>query len=149
MAYKIRKSIPQYSLVDIFEILLNKNHPEFAEVKREFEKRRPTEKEIEIAKKGLEIRLKARNKPLTFWDKLYCLILPILYSNKSLDFNSSKLEDAFQEHLSEFEMYGESKRAEELKKWQSYSRIFHFSLFGIIIVISLLIYFTLLIKNAL
>lgn len=132
MAYRVKKSIPQYSLVDIFEILLNKNHPEFAEVKKEFEKRKPSEKEIEIAKKGLEIRLKTRNKPLTFWDKLYCFLVPFLYSNNSFD-NKSAHEE-FADNLAELEMYGESRRAEELKKWQTYSSYFYLSLIAIVII---------------
>jgi hypothetical protein len=137
MPYKINKAIQQYSLVDLMEIIRNETHPEYQQTKEEFIKRKPTNKELEIAKKGLEIRIKSRNKPLSFVDKFYCFVIPFTATKDPFVSDSTEISDEYERHLDEFKMYGETRRVEELKKWQKYGRITHLSLFGLLILTGL------------
>jgi hypothetical protein len=137
MSYKVKKSIQQYSIVDLLEIIINENHQEYQLAKNEFQKRKPSKKELEVAKKGLEIRIKSRNKPLSTIDKIYCFIIPFT-ANKSPFVNRvTQLNNEHESHLDEFKMYGETKRVEELKKWQKYGKTTHIILLGLIALIGL------------
>lgn len=138
MPYKIKKSIQQYSLVDLLEIMRNEKHMEFQLAKNEFQTRNPSEKELEIAKKGLEIRIKSTNKPLSLGDKIYCFLIPFTATRDPFISDSKEISDEYERQLDEFEMYGETRRVEELKKWQTYARITHFSLFGLLILTGLI-----------
>lgn len=138
MPYKIKKSIQQYSLVDLLEIIRNERHREFQLAKDEFQKREPSNKELEIAKKGLEIRLISRNKPLSFADKIYCLLIPFTAPKDPFISNSTEIDDEYERQLDEFEMYGETRRIEELKKWQTYGRITYLSLIGLFFIVGLI-----------
>lgn len=138
MPYKIKKSIQQYSLVDLMEIVRNERHPEYQQAKEEFIKRKPADNKLEIAKKGLEIRIKSRNKPLSLGDKIYCFLIPFTATKDPFISDSKEISDEYEKQLDEFEMYGETRRVEELKKWQTYARITHFSLFGLLILAGLI-----------
>src|SRR3989339_2233569 len=135
MTYKIKKSIQQYSLVDLLEIMSNERHPEYQLANDEFQKRKASDKELEKARKGLEVRIKARNKPLSLGDKIYCFLRPLLVLAKYTTESWSEFES---QQMDEFETYGETRRVEELKKWQVYARITHLSLIGLLILIGLL-----------
>ena len=137
MPYKINKAIHQNSLVDLIEIIRNERHPEYQQAKEEFIKRKPTNKELEIAKKGLEIRIKSRNKPLSFVDKFYCFVIPFTATKDPFVSDSTEISDEYEKHLDEFKMYGETRRVEELKKWQKFGRITHLCLFGLLILTGL------------
>ncbi len=140
MPYKVKKSIQQYSLVDLLEIMRNERHQEYQLAKDEFQKRKPSEKELEVAKKGLEIRIKSRNKPLSLGDKIYCFLIPFIATKDPFVSDSKEISNEYERQLDEFEMYGETRRVEELKKWQTYVRITYFSLFGLLILIGLIFF---------
>ena len=125
-SYKVKKSIHQYSLVDLLEILLNQSHPEYNKAKKEFDSRTPSIKELEMAKKGLKVRLEVRNKPLSFFDKVNCFIIPLTTRNSLFKSHIGKIENKFKKDLKEFEYYGENRRVKELKKWQNYALITYF-----------------------
>jgi hypothetical protein len=131
MAYKIKKHISQNTLVDLLEILMNKGNSEFYSAKEEFAKRKPSEKELEKAKKGLEIRLRARNATLSFVSKLKCLLIPFLYH-----LNSDALND-YENSQKEFENYGETRKVMELRRWQRYSLLFYFLVLVIFLIVFL------------
>lgn len=140
MPYKVKKLIQQYSLVDLLEIMRNEKHQEYQLAKDEYQKRKPSDKELEIAKKGLEIRIKSRNKPLSLVDKIYCLLIPFTASKDPFVNNSTEINNEYERQVDEFEMYGETRRVEELKKWQTYGRITHASLFGLLILLGLIFF---------
>jgi hypothetical protein len=122
MPYKIKKSIQQYSLVDLLEILRDRGHPEYLQVKEEYDKRNPSEQQIESAVKELEIRLKSRNKPLSLGDKIYCFLIPLIYYFVPADKDSDEqIKDEFEKQIDDFEFFGETNRAQELRKWQKYA----------------------------
>jgi hypothetical protein len=135
MPYKIKKSIQQYSLVDLLEIMRNERHQEYQLARDEFQKRKPSDEELGIARKGLEIRIKTRNKPLSFGDKIYCFLRPFLVLAK---YSTESWNEFERQQIDEFEMYGEIRRVEELKKWQAYARIAHLSLIGLMILTGLI-----------
>ncbi|MCG6191464.1 hypothetical protein [Maribellus maritimus] len=118
----------------------NERHQENQLAKNEFQKRKPSDKELEIAKKGLEIRMKSRNKPLSLGDKIYCFLIPFTATKDPFVNDSKEISDEYERQLDEFEMYGETRRVEELKKWQTYARITHFSLFGLLILIGVIFF---------
>lgn len=140
MPYKVKKLIQQYSLVDLLEIMRNERHQEYQLAKDEFQKRKPSEKELEIAKKGLEIRIKTRNKPLSTEDKIYCFLIPFMAAKDPFVNDSTEINNEFESQIDEFDMYGETRRVEELKKWQAYARITRASLFGLLILIGLIFF---------
>ena len=125
MPYKVKKAIQQYSLVDLMEIMLEESHPEYQVAKAEFESRTPTDKELEYANSGLEIRLKNRDKPLSTMDKLRCFVIPFTTSKSGNISKSEAIDDTFEQRLTMFQTYGKSKRVEELEKWQGYAKITH------------------------
>lgn len=139
MTYRVKKSIQQYSLVDLLEIMRNERHEEYLLVEQEFQRRQPSKKELELAKAGLEIRIKSRNKPLSVGDKIYCFLIPFIATRDPWVNNSSEIKDEFEKQIDEFEMYGETRRVEELKKWQAYARITYIILFGLFVITALLI----------
>lgn len=130
--YRVKKAIHQYSLVDLLEILLNKEHQEYLSVLEEFKKRTPSEKELEIAKKGLKIRLQVRNKPLSLFDKINCFIVPFTAKQSLFKTDYREIEEQYESDMQEFIMYGETRRVEELKKWQKYAKITYLVLLPII-----------------
>lgn len=135
MTYRIKKSIKQYSLVDLMEIIQNSQHPEYEKSKEEFKKRKPSKKELEIAIKGLEIRLKSRNKPLSLIDKIYCFIIPFSAAKDPFTSDSTEISNEYERQMQEFEMYGETRRIEELRKWQKYGRITYLGLISVMILV--------------
>lgn len=119
-----------YSLVDLMEVLLNKQNTEYQSAKEEFQKRNPSEKELEEARKGLDIRLKSKNKPLSFVDKIYCIL------SVFVDLNNSDTKE-YEKQLDEYEMYGETKRVEEIKRLRKYAIITFLGLLVLLFLIAL------------
>lgn len=138
MAYRIKKSLQQYSLVDLLDIMGIEKHPENLDAKNEFHKRNPSEKEIEIAKKGLKIRIESRNKPLPVFDKIYCFFVPFTSQRDPFLNNATEIKEEFEKHQDEYEFYCETKRVEELKKWQGYARITHVIIISILILTAII-----------
>jgi hypothetical protein len=146
MTYRIKKAIHQYSLVDLLEILISKNHPELHLAKEEYKKRKPSEDELTIAKKGLEIRLKSRNRPLSTVDKILFILIPFLSIGGPLQSHSEVVDEEFQSLLKKFELYGESKKVDELKKLKKKSMIFKINVLKFCLILSLIIFIYTLIK---
>jgi hypothetical protein len=139
MPYRIKKSIQQYSLVDLLEILKYQRHPEHQSAVDEFNKRNPSQRDLEIAKKGLEIRAQSRNKSLSFTDVLYCFIIPFIAPKNPFVINQTEIDEEYEMLSEEFEIHGESKRIQELKKWRSYIETIYAILAGLLI-LSLIIW---------
>ena len=134
MSYRVKKSINQYSLVDLLEISMFKQHPEYDLVKKELYSRSPSQKEIEIAQKGLKYRMKARNKPLSTIDKVYCLLAPVMVSKPTIS-GYSDVNDLYSDQLDEYQSLNETKSVIELKKWQKIGRRFQIVLLSLILLI--------------
>lgn len=130
--YRVRKSVRQYTLVDLLEVLRNENHLEYQQVNEEYQKRNPEEKELEIARKELKIRLKSRNKTLSFVDKVSCFFIPFVSTKSPYVADVVEINEAFEKQMEEFEIHGETRRMEELKKWQKYARITHLTIISLI-----------------
>ncbi len=146
MSYRVKKIIQQYSLVDILEIKMHPTHPEFQQAMDELKKRNPSAQELSMATKGLQYRLRTRNKSLSVIDKIYCLLVPFMTSHPTIS-GYSDAEDLYEDQLNEFLMHNETKRATELKRWQRYGRIFHLTLAALIFLTVLILYFIHLLKQ--
>ncbi|TLX76618.1 hypothetical protein E9993_06935 [Labilibacter sediminis] len=141
--YKVKKAIHQYSLVDLLEIKINPEHPEYNAVVKELGNRTPSKQEFEIAKKGLKIRLEVRNKPLSTFDKINCFLVPFTTRSEAFSNSIRDMNNKFESDLEEFAMYGETRKVEELKKWQKYARITYF------IALPIIAFFWIIVKSVL
>lgn len=137
--YRVKKAICHYSLVDLLEIIMNKEHSEYQEALKEFNCRTITDKEMEIAKKGLKIRLKLRNKPLSLIDKINCFLVPIIAKQRPFTEWYTEMNLQYENDMDEFRYFGETRRIEELKKWQKYARNVHLFYLPLIALIVLLV----------
>ena len=139
MVYKIKKSIPQYTIVDLLEILQYPSHPEYSAVQDELEKRNPTDKELAIARNGLVYRNEARNRPLTLVDYLYCLFAP-LTEQRSRFTAESDVGNSFDDTIAEYEYYNESRRANQMRVCKKIVMGF-WSIVGLIALLFFIVFF--------
>lgn len=122
MVYRVKKSIAQYTLVDLLEILQYPSHPEYSAVQAELEKRSPSEQELMIARRGMVFRNKYRNKPLSFIDYLYCFLTPLI-APKNQFAQDKDVEQSYADQLTEYEIHNESRKASQLKKCRMITEI--------------------------
>lgn len=132
MQYKIGKSLKQYSIVDLLEVLQNNENPNCLSAKNELDNRNISQEDMDFAKKQLEIRIKSHQKeaqkPLSLYEKLVAFFVPFTYNIEStLKYNESEYSENHieSEYSEKFEMFGSKRKLEEFKKWRSYGLIFY------------------------